>query len=46
MTKKKKTTTTTNLFDIAGLVAVVVGAGSGIGRGIATAFAANGGKVV
>src|SRR5215470_5059231 len=36
----------TDLFDITGLVAVVVGAGSGIGKGIANAFAANGGKVV
>ena len=35
-----------NLFNINGLVAVVVGAGSGIGQGIAYAFAANGGKVV
>jgi len=34
------------LFDISGLVAVVTGAGSGIGRGIALAFAANGGRVV
>ncbi len=35
-----------NLFNISGLVAVVVGAGSGIGQGIAYAFAVNGGKVV
>jgi NAD(P)-dependent dehydrogenase (short-subunit alcohol dehydrogenase family) len=34
------------LFDITGKVAVVTGAGSGIGQGIAYAFAANGGKVV
>lgn len=33
------------LFDISGKVAVVTGAGSGIGQGIACAFAANGGKV-
>lgn len=35
-----------NLFDVTDKVAVVVGAGSGIGQGIAYAFAANGGKVV
>jgi len=34
------------LFDISGMVAVVTGAGSGLGQGIAYAFAANGGKVV
>ncbi len=35
-----------NLFDIRGKIAVVSGAGSGIGQGISFAFAANGGKVV
>jgi NAD(P)-dependent dehydrogenase (short-subunit alcohol dehydrogenase family) len=35
-----------NMFDVAGKVAVVVGAGQGIGQGIAYAFGANGGKVV
>ena len=34
------------LFDISGKVAVVTGAGSGIGQAIAYAFAANGGKVM
>ena len=34
------------LFDITDKVAVVTGAGSGIGQGIAYAFAASGGKVV
>lgn len=34
------------LFDISGMVGVVTGAGSGLGQGIAYAFAANGGRVV
>jgi NAD(P)-dependent dehydrogenase (short-subunit alcohol dehydrogenase family) len=36
----------TGLFDLSGKVAVVTGAGSGIGQGIAYAFAASGGRVV
>jgi len=35
-----------NMFDVTGKVAVVVGAGSGIGQAIAYAFGANGAKVI